>query len=447
MAPPLKILFVALHNSPHAARWIDMAADLGYDLHVFPLEPSTPHNRLRDLTLHVPILDGPPNPSAKEISKGIGRRVRNFLRLLRSDPARALKRLKQETFPPPFDTTSSGVKIQHLPTYGTIGKVSDVTETIRLGRVDESDQTALRIFGPDVLASLIRKLKPDLIHSMEFQHAAYLVLAARDRIKGPFPRWLATNWGSDIFFFGRQPDHARQIRRVCEAIDLYSCECHRDLALGRQFGYRGPDLPVLPNSGGMNIDYVLSLRDPAPPSKRKLIMVKGYDHFAGRAMVSLAVLERFAEQLKDFTIVLFSVGAKPRVRALELAEAGILKIKVIDWATHDEILRHFGQARMYLGISISDAISTSVLEAMAMGAFPIQTDTSCCEEWFVHEKTGFAIPPDDFERICERFATALTDDALVDSAAVENLEIIKSRLAVEVLRPKMADFYRQAFPR
>ena len=153
-------------------------------------------------------------------------------------------------------------------------------ETVRLGTAGESDQTALRIHGPDVLASLILKLQPDLVHSMEFQHSAYLVLAARDRIKGPFPRWLATNWGSDIFLFGRQADHARQIRRVCEAIDLYSCECHRDLALGREFGYRGPDLPVLPNSGGLDIHHILSLRDPAPPSKRKLIMVKGYDHFA-----------------------------------------------------------------------------------------------------------------------------------------------------------------------
>jgi glycosyltransferase involved in cell wall biosynthesis len=461
-APP-KILFVAMHQSPHTARWIDMAADLGYDLHMFPLEPSTPNHKLRGVTLHVPVLDEPAEP-VKEIhqKRGWHGRAINFIRYARSYPREALERLNSEVKhlarivtgrptavvavaePPLFDVTSSGVKIRHLPTYDTIGKVVDVTETLRLGRADESDETALRIHGPDVLASLIGQLKPDLIHSMEFQHAAYLVLAARDRVKEKFPLWLATNWGSDIFYFGTLPDHARQIRRVCEAIDLYSCECHRDLALGRKFGYRGPDLPVLPNSGGMDIDHVLSLRDPAPPSKRKLIMVKGYDHFAGRAMISLAVLERFADRLQDYTIVMFSVGAKPRVRSLELAAAGTLKIKVIDWATHDDILRHFGQARMYLGISISDAISTSVLEAMAMGAFPIQTDTSCCAEWFIDEKTGFAIPPDDFEKICERFATALTDDALVDAAAIENLEIIKSRLAVEVLRPKMQDFYRQA---
>jgi hypothetical protein len=333
---------------------------------------------------------------------------------------------------------------RHFDVSSSAGNALDVSGTIRLGREDESDAATQKLYGPKVLAELIGALKPDLIHSMEFQHSAYLVLAARDLAPKRFPRWLATNWGSDIFYFGNFPDHAKQIRRVCEAIDLYSCECHRDIALGRKFGYRGPDMPVLPNSGSMDIKHILSLRDPTPPSRRKLIMVKGYDHFAGRAMVSLSVLERFAVQLKDYTIVLFSVGARPRVRALELAQAGTLNIKVIDIASHDDILRHFGRARIYIGISISDAISTSVLEAMAMGAFPIQTNTSCCEEWFVHEKTGFAIPPDDFEVICERFATALADDGLVDRAAAENFKIIESRLAMEVLRPKMAEFYRRA---
>jgi glycosyltransferase involved in cell wall biosynthesis len=438
-----------------------MAAELGHDLHLFSVEPGPPHHKLRNLTLYVPASDLL-SPWKEVRGKRAWTRAVGLIRLARSDPGETFRRLAVEAFRrlrtvlrrpaatilnaelPAFDATASGVQIRRLPVHGVSGKAQRGTETVRLGRADESDQTALQTHGPDVLAALIQDLKPDLIHSMEFQHSAYLVLAARDRIGKPFPRWLATNWGSDIFLFGHQPDHARQIRRVCESIDLYSCECHRDLALGRQFGYRGPDLPVLPNSGGMDIDHVLSLRDSAPPSRRKLIMVKGYDHFAGRAMVSLAVLERFAAQLQDYTIVLFSVGARPRARALQLAEAGTLKIKIIGWAPHDEILRHFGKARIYLGISISDGISTSVLEAMAMGAFPIQTDTSCCEEWFVDGTTGFAVPPDDFETICARFGTALTDDTLVDSAAVANLEIIKSRLAAEVLHSQMRNFYRRA---
>ena len=452
-----KILFVAMQDSVHAARWIEQAARLDYECHVFSLSGHLPHHKLANVTLHVPTLnENPQTSSRREPRRDYLVCAAEFGRLLIGNPREALRRVKNRMLnrrsaaiddmssstPAPF---SNGLKVNLFSVDHVLTDLAGIDERIRLGRVNESDETALRLHGPEVLAALIEELKPDLIHSMEFQHAGYLVLGARDRIAGPLPAWLATNWGSDIYYFGKSPDHALQIRRLCEAIDLYSCECHRDLAMGRQFGYRGPDLPVLANSGGVDIEQIMPLRDPTPPSARKLIMVKGYDHFAGRAMVALDVLERFADQLRGYTIVLYSVGARPRARAIKLAEAGTLNIKIIDRAPHDEILRQFGLARLYLGISISDAISTSVLEAMAMGAFPIQTDTSCCAEWFIPEKTGFAVPVDNFDVICDRFERALTDDRLVDEAATVNLDIIRSRLAIDVFMPKMGAFYAQAF--
>jgi glycosyltransferase involved in cell wall biosynthesis len=452
-----KILFVAMQDSVHAARWIEQAARLDYECHVFPLSGHLPHHKLANVTLHVPTLnENPRRSSRRELRRDYLVRVAEFGQLFLGNPREALRRVKNRmlyrcsaaiddmsTSTPAH--VSNGLKINLFSVDHILTDLAGIDQRIRLGRANESDETASRLHGPEVLASLVEELKPDLIHSMEFQHAGYLVLGARERIAGPMPAWLATNWGSDIYYFGKSPDHASQIRRLCEAIDLYSCECHRDLAMGRQFGYRGPDLPVLPNSGGIDIEQITTLRDPAPPSARKLIMVKGYDHFAGRAMVALDVLERFIDQLHDYTIILFSVGARPRARAIKLAEAGMLNIKVIDWATHDEILRQFGLARLYLGISISDAISTSVLEAMAMGAFPIQTDTSCCAEWFIPEKSGFAVPVNNFDVICNRFERALTDDRLVDEAATVNLDIIRSRLAIDVFMPKMSAFYAQAF--
>jgi glycosyltransferase involved in cell wall biosynthesis len=467
-----------------------MIADFGFDLHMYPLDRDEPNRKLRGLTLHRPT---PIETSASvalapsaTVKVPIAVRARQFVRLAISDPGEARRRVLARLLASvgkvpiavrayrfarlaitdpreahrrvsarlpwrrsgPAPAGADGLQTTAVPVVMDPG--INPHERIRLGRDDESVEAVDALHGPRVLASVIRDLRPDLIHSMEFQHAGYLVLAARDLLlqddpNFPFPTWLATNWGSDIYHFGKDPAHARQIRRMCAAINLYSCECHRDLELGRSFGYRGPQLPVLPNSGGMDIAHILSLRDQTPPSHRKVIMVKGYDHFAGRAMTSLAVLERFASELKGYTIVLFSVGARPRVRALELAAEGVLDIKIIDWATHDEILAYFGRARMYLGISLSDAISTSVLEAMAMGAFPLQTNTSCCEEWFISGETGFAIPPDDFEVICGKFARALSDDALVDRAAELNFEIIRSRLAVEILRPRIHDFYDQAF--
>jgi hypothetical protein len=223
--------------------------------------------------------------------------------------------------------------------------------------------------GPGVLASVIRRIQPDFIHSMEFQHAGYLVLRAKELYGTGFPTWLATNWGSDIYYFRRFCDHAAKIKRLLSHIDVYSCECVRDIAQARQLGYGGPAMPILANSGGFDLAHLAGLRSPVPPSKRKLLMIKGYHHFAGRAMTALRVLETFAHRLQHHEIVLYSVSSEPRERALDMIKKQKMNIKIIDWATHDEILSHFGRARLYMGISISDGISTSVLEAMAMGLF------------------------------------------------------------------------------
>jgi glycosyltransferase involved in cell wall biosynthesis len=428
-----RILFVSLHGSPHTARWVESIADRGWDLHMFGVEAGPPNSLLRGVTLHVPVVPPTPGP-------GRARRIARFGALMLRNPAEAARRIqnrlsrREPPGPPP-----GAVQIVELPTAaaGLTGKRIPFSDT-------GADCPATH--GPDVLAELITRLKPDLIHSMEFQHCGYLVLAARD-ILGPenFPPWLATNWGSDIYLFGRDPAHATMIRRLLTAADLYSCECHRDLSLAREMGFEGPDLPVLPNSGGLDLARLAPLRSPKPPSRRQVIMVKGYDHFAGRAMVSLAVLERFADQLRDHEIVMFSVGARPRVRALELRQQGVLNIRVIDWATHEDILAEFGRARMYLGISLSDAISTSVLESMTMGAFPIQTNTSCCDEWFEDGVGGFAIPPDDMEVICDRFERALTDDALVDHAALVNRAVVEARLDIGVVHAQVRAFYDRAF--
>jgi hypothetical protein len=475
-----RILFVALQNSPHVARWIDLVADMDCDLHVFGVDQAAPNEKLRGVTLHWPILSAKlrqlkssnhnvvTEPSVPSTS--VFRRIARFSRLTLRNPGQAVRRLTVHTtrfrqhakswarlprFLGRFRTQKSmasadakqpagPVKVHRFqPSLSELGGADAVSSgSVRLG---ESDCAAPVLNGPGVLAHVVRRLQPDLIHSMEFQHAGYLVLQTRELYGGDFPTWLATNWGSDIFYFGRFPDHRAQIQRLLKAIDFYSCECKRDIAIARQFGYGGPVLPNLPNSGGFDLKHVRSLRSPEPPSQRKLLMIKGYQHFAGRAMVALHVLENFATQLKGYRIVLFSVSTEPRRRAFELKEKGVLDIEVIDLATHDEIMSRFGQARLYMGISISDAISTSVLEAMAMGAFPIQTDTSCCDEWFTDGEGGFIVPPDDFDLICDRFFRALRDDNLVDRAAEINWRTVQARLDRTILSAQAVRFYDQIF--
>lgn len=455
------VLFVAMQSSSHVARWIDLIAWKKWDLHFFPLNDYTPDSNLRMVKMHWPIAGGR-MPGATEPDTPVPlpqsqpetgltadapptSRLARFGRLAWKSPAEAwnvvLNHMGRGRRPvafkaPPITTHPFD------PVTKQFGGARP--EPIRLG---ESDISAPAVNGPDVLAALIRRVKPDLIHSMEFQHAGYLVLRARELYGPGFPPWLATNWGSDIFYYSRFDDHRAQIKRLLASIDFYSCECKRDVGLARQLGYRGPVFSALPNSGGFDLEHVRSLRSPGPSSRRKLIMIKGYQHFAGRAMVALDVLEKFSQALKGYRIVLYSPSDEPWRRAEKLKAQSVLEIDVQPATTHDTMLSLFGRARIYMGLSISDAISTSALEAMAMGAFPIQTNTSCCDEWFKDGKGGFIVPPNDFETICNRFHRALTDDALVDRAADVNWKTVERRLDERFLSARAVWIYNKIFSR
>lgn len=297
------------------------------------------------------------------------------------------------------------------------------------------------------LTRTIKKLKPDIIHSMEFQEAGYLTLEVKKQFDGTFPAWIATNWGSDIYLFGRLAEHRERVRAVLANCDYYSCECHRDVLLAREYGLRGEALPVIPNSGGFDLDKCDSLRSTGPVSERKLILLKGYQGWAGRSLFGLRALARCADILKSrgYSIAVYSSSADVNL-ALELfAHETSVPVEIIPRCSHTEMLKRYGQARVYLGLSISDAISTSLLESMVMGAFPIQSCTACADEWIVDGQSGMIVPPEDVDVIEQSLRRALTDDTLVDQASLLNQATARERLDSSRIRPQVIDFYQHVY--
>lgn len=286
-------------------------------------------------------------------------------------------------------------------------------------------------YYPKRLARIIRRIRPDVVHSLETQGAGYLVAEARKsfRGKGRFPKWWHSNWGSDIFLFGRLKDHQERIRQVMVACDYYSCEGQRDVELAVKFGFRGTVMPVYPNMGGMKADVLERLRkETVAPSQRKVIMLKGYQGWAGRALTGIRALERCADVLGGYTIIIYcntdSIDVKIAAELLSQT-AGIEVIRLPVNTPNEEILTYHGRARISIGLSISDAISTSLLEAMAMGSFPIQSGTSCASDWITDGVSGFIVPPEDPEIIEQVVRKALADSELVDAASGINYEKIR----------------------
>ena len=389
----MKILLVAMANSIHTARWIDQIADQGWDLHLFPSTDSgiEVHRDLRNVRLH---------------------------HTMWLNPAR----------------NANGVRFHGI----SLARRVEDTWWRRVRREKG---------GPDAdrLARVLDRLDPDIVHTMEIQHAGYLALEAKRRLGRSFPPWIVTNWGSDIYLFGRLAEHAPRIRKVLESCDFYSCECRRDVALARSFGFAGTVLPVFPNAGGFDLGMTASLKSPGPSSSRRGIMLKGYQHWGGRALTGLRALERCADLLGEYEVWIYSASPDVAVAAELFGRSTGVRVTLLPKDTpHAEILSRHGRARISIGLSTGDAISTSLLESMVMGSFPIQSWTACADEWIEDGRTGLLVPPDDPEIVEAAVRRTLSDDALVDCAAEENLQVAEERLDRERIRPMAIDFYKQA---
>jgi glycosyltransferase involved in cell wall biosynthesis len=291
------------------------------------------------------------------------------------------------------------------------------------------------------LSKLIEGLRPDLIHTLEFQSSGYLTLSAKKYLSSTFPKWIATNWGSDIYLFGRLKAHREKIKEVLLNCDYYSCECERDIKLAKELDFNGIYLPVFPNTGGFDLDKLRAVRQ-AKTSQRKRIMLKGYQHWAGRSLVGLRALERCADLLGNYEIDIYSASNDVIIASELFTNSTGIVTNIVDSNTpHEKILELHAQARISIGLSISDAISTSLLEAMVMGSFPIQSCTSCADEWFEHGKSGMIVPAEDPDIIEMALRIALSDDELVDTAAEINWETALKRLNESFLKQKALDMY------
>lgn len=291
-----------------------------------------------------------------------------------------------------------------------------------------------------LLRRLITKINPDYIHALEFQHSGYLANRAL-KDSAIDTAFIATNYGSDIFWFQRFPNHRQKIKGVLERADFYSAECKRDYDLAKELGYQKELLPLIPNAGGL-APYD-SDANPQTTSARRIIAIKGYQGWVGRANVVLEALEIAAESLKSFQVVMFSSNSSSARLARRISRRSNLRIKVYKKGalSNTQVKDFLAQSRVYVGASLSDGISTTFLEAMSAGAFPVQTNTACVSEWVEDGHSALLIKKIEVGEISSAIIRACTDDTLVDHAQRVNRETIAAMASPETVKKLAQSFY------
>lgn len=278
------------------------------------------------------------------------------------------------------------------------------------------------------LAWRATRFQPDIVHVLEFQNGGYAYLRARSITSVIRVPLLLTPYGSDIFWFQRFPKHLKKLRRLLGHASAISSECKRDELLASKYGFTGSFAPRIPASGGMKLN-----RDAYLNPHRHRIAIKGYQNQWGQALTALECVEEMSKELRDYEITLFSCNKVTVRAAKELAKRTGLTITTYGKGAlrNEEVHKLLSESIALVSLSTSDGVPASMLEAMANGAIPIQSDTSCCEEYLTNGVGGFLVRWDDKEQIKAKLRFILKESSFRESAANANFSKLEELVESE----------------
>jgi glycosyltransferase involved in cell wall biosynthesis len=279
------------------------------------------------------------------------------------------------------------------------------------------------------------------IHSLEIQGAGYLCLDVSDKFNFE-DKLIITNWGSDIFYFASKKLHIDQIKKCLAIATYYSAECQRDYELAIKYGFVGKFLPCNPNSGGISQDFIL--KPDLLNVKKDKILVKGYGGEFGQVKVAIPIIEKILKNFLSYSVHYYSVtdDIEEMVKLQVKKFSGRVTYSTVGRPrSYKQMSELFAESKFYLGLSLSDGISTSFLEALSKGVFPIQSNTSCANEWILKGFNGSIVDLDSFQ-IYNELVRLISDYRNLEILITKNLELCKSELSVEKIAKESMIFYR-----
>ncbi|HEX8575226.1 MAG TPA: glycosyltransferase [Flavobacterium sp.] len=377
----MKILFVSMH-SVHAIRWIENLKDTSFELFWYDVINKGKLNAMKSLT--------------------------QFSNLQK----RKVSHMKGEYF---LSKKAPGI-------YQFIRPLVEVTEN-------------------EALESIIKEIKPDVIHSFEMQSCSYPILKTMNKFSGI--KWIYSCWGNDLYYYQDLRNHKFKIKNVLQRIDYLHTDCMRDYYLAKSLGFKGNYLGVIPGGTGYKIKQLEHFK--LPIEKRKIILIKGYQHLFGRGLNIVKALESSSEVTEKYDVVIF--GAHKVV--FDYVEENNLNYKIYSrhGLSHQELLELMGMAVLYIGNNISDGMPNTLLEAIVMGAFPIQSNPGNATAEIIEDGVnGFLIEnPEDVTAIQDKILKALASPDLLKNAFEINSKLAEEKLDYEINREKVISIYNSIY--
>jgi hypothetical protein len=253
--------------------------------------------------------------------------------------------------------------------------------------------------------------------------------------------WIYSSWGSDLFYFKENPAYLKDIQKVLPRVDFMFSDCKRDVEIARNLGFSGVLLGIFPGGGGFSFNDYEPFK--LPFEKRKIILIKGYQGRSGRAIAVLQCLEQLAKEVQEYEIVVF--GADPEVVAYIKKQQlqMLLSLVFFEKISHNTVMELMGKSFVYIGNSNSDGLPNTLLEAIGMGAFPIQSNPGgVTEEIITNGLNGLLISDSDN---LESIKTVLLKALFSRDLLKKGIELNTAKLTPSLERETVKSFVLEAY--
>ncbi|SFN33217.1 glycosyltransferase family 4 protein [Salegentibacter flavus] len=291
------------------------------------------------------------------------------------------------------------------------------------------------------LEKQIKRIEPDVVHSFVMYLGGVPALPVMEKFPGI--KWAYTAWGSDMYYYRKQPEHLEGMKRTLPHMDYMFADCQRDHNIAKEHGFKGRFLGVYPGGGGFDFESLDPfMRD---QENRNIILVKGYQGLHGKCISVLKAILELGVELNSYRIVVF--GAAPEV--FKFVETSALKefknLEVYGKLTYQNLMEMMGQSCIYIGNSSSDGMPNTLLEAIIMEVFPIQSNPGgATAEIIEHKKNGLLIvDPENSRAIAELLKEAIDNPESRKNAINWNSERIKPNLERKRVRKRVLEAYQK----
>jgi glycosyltransferase involved in cell wall biosynthesis len=292
----------------------------------------------------------------------------------------------------------------------------------------------------DGLDSIIKKIKPDIVHAMRIPFEGMMAAIAFSHLPYPQSKLLISIWGNDFTLHAPATMKMGNLtKKALQVANALHADCKRDLNLAHQWGFNlEKPAVVLPGAGGIQTDIFY------PPDNQPdqvVINPRGFRAYIRNDTFFRAIpliLQKFPETKFVCPSMSGHSEAEKWVKTLDIRNA----VKLLPRQERSSMADLFRQAQIAVSPSTHDGTPNTLLESMSCGCFPIAGDLESIREWITPGINGLLVDPNSPESLAEAVITGLGNIKLRKEAQKINSQLIRDKAEYRKVMEQAMDFYQ-----